>query len=113
MGATDANAVLFGRDATKELRTFVVDDETFGWICFCCVLDDLFAIDELDGLDKLAIEDEELLMSDEICWTLLPDDCSISLSKSIIRSPIPPTSHSLSSYSKLLSFDSDDTVVCC
>lgn len=28
------------------------------------------------------------------------DDCSMSLSKSMIRSPMPPTSHSLSSYSK-------------
>lgn len=30
----------------------------------------------------------------------------MSASKSIIRSPIPPTSHSLSSYSKFVSFDS-------
>ena len=36
------------------------------------------------------------------------EDCSMSLSKSMIKSPIPPTSHSLSSYSKLLSFDSFD-----
>lgn len=33
----------------------------------------------------------------------LIDDCSMSLSRSMIRSPMPPTSHSLSSYSK---FDS-------
>lgn len=31
----------------------------------------------------------------------LIDDCSMSLSRSMIRSPMPPTSHSLSSYSKL------------
>lgn len=34
----------------------------------------------------------------------LIEDCSISLSKSIIKSPMPPTSHSLSSYSKFDSF---------
>lgn len=32
--------------------------------------------------------------------SLPADDCSISLSKSMIKSPMPPTSHSLSSYSK-------------
>lgn len=31
------------------------------------------------------------------------EDCSMSLSRSMMRSPMPPTSHSLSSYSK---FDS-------
>lgn len=43
---------------------------------------------------------------DGIVCDALPDDFSISLSKSMMRSPMPPTSHSLSSYSKLVSFDS-------
>lgn len=75
-------------------------------------------VDAIVGVDTLDKEDDVLLLllllicSVEVFGTssvTVPDDFSISLSKSMIKSPIPPTSHSLSSYSKLLSFDS---VVC-
>lgn len=79
-------------------------------------------VDAIDGVDRLDNDDVLLLLLLLICSVevfgttsaTVPDDFSISLSKSMIKSPIPPTSHSLSSYSKLLSFDSVvDFCFCC
>lgn len=88
----------------------------------------------LDGVDKLDGDDELLLLlllllrllllgvlllllrslvvEFTLCVTVSDvffiqmSDFFMSLSKSLIKSPMPPTSHSLSSYSKLFSFDS-------
>lgn len=85
-------------------------------------------VDAIDGVEILDNDDDDVLLLLLLLLLLLigsvvvfgtscvtvDDDFSISLSKSMIKSPIPPTSHSLSSYSKLLSFDSVvDFCFCC
>lgn len=76
--------------------------------------------DVVDGVDRFDGDDELLLLLlllaslvEFVFCDTVSDVFFMSLSKSLIKSHMPPTSHSLSSYSKLFSFASVADCCCC